>query len=755
MFSFIIAHSPHFIIILWIRHLIKAGGDCGRLIWKKLTSRKSEDTIPALKINDSLVTDPARVKEEVALYFEKLGSLGEEEPPGLSDTGATPDICKTSVDPFSISPTPSVSPHDTFADPITYEEVQLAIGKTKLRTAMGGDNIPAAFLREGGGVLSEALVRLFNLVLSEEQVPMSWTSEKTRLLHKGGSKLDLDNYRGITVASNVMKVFTRIWGARLERCVEDSGMLGEMQGGFRKGRSTSEQAFILSTLMEKSNKTRKKMCIAFVDLRKAYDTVKRDKLWEVLQEVGFGRKFISIVQGLYQGHRKTVMVGSEPTRPIVCARGLKQGCVLSPMLFAIFIEKLSSQLLQMGEGIQLGDVSIPALFFADDIALFAASEEALQRKLDLVYKFMTERGLEINFRKTKIMRVGPGSNVERVWGVRGLGEEAMHTVEETKAYRYLGILFGSARRFLQHRKKKLEMLPRAIGLLKDKARDTPVRKRATDLMWRQQVREALLAGADVVDYPQQWIREADIHQNKVGRWILGVGPRTSPDAVRAELGWESIENEIFKRKCKFYEHLMYLPDTRWVKQAFREVLSSQTSSDWLKGVMKARAGLIPFIPTRHGQRVQSSWKRMVFQAARAKRQTEWLAVRQANKILASHPIDVIVRPSHLVWENSKLSRSMLRLRLGDVGSWKDWISGICPACGDKIEGCLRDHVVLDCVACTKYRQQGDLGRTLDQVRRLQRSREVSIQTVLGGLHPERWKDLSSLLSQWEELRVEF
>ena len=601
----------------WIRHLIKAGGDCGRLIWKKLTSRKSEDTIPALKINDSLVTDPALVKEEVALYFEKLGSLGEEEPPGLSDTGATPDICWTSVDPFSISPTPSVSPHDTFADPITYEEVQLAIGKTKLRTAMGGDNIPAAFLREGGGVLSEALVRLFNLVLSEEQVPMSWTSEKTRLLHKGGSKLDLDNYRGITVASNVMKVFTRIWGARLERCVEDSGMLGEMQGGFRKGRSTSEQAFILSTLMEKSNKTRKKMCIAFVDLRKAYDTVKRDKLWEVLQEVGFGRKFISIVQGLYQGHRKTVMVGSEPSRPIVCARGLKQGCVLSPMLFAIFIEKLSSQLLQMGEGIQLGDVSIPALFFADDIALFAASEEALQRKLDLVYKFMTERGLEINFRKTKIMRVGPGSNVERVWGVRGLVEEAMHTVEETKAYRYLGILFGSARRFLQHRKKKLEMLPRAIGLLKDKTRDTPVRKRATDLMWRQQVREALLAGADVVDDPQQWIREADIHQNKVGRWILGVGPRTSPDAVRAELGWESIENEIFKRKCKFYEHLMYLPDTRWVKQAFREVLSSQTSSDWLKGVMKARAGLIPFIPTRHGQRVQSSWKRMVFQAARA------------------------------------------------------------------------------------------------------------------------------------------
>ena len=110
------------------------------------------------------------------------------------------------------------------------------------------------------------------------------------------------------------------------------------------------------------------------------------------------------------------------------------------------------------------------------------------------------------------------------------------------------------------------MLPQAIGLLKDKARDTPVRKRATDLMWRQQVREALLAGADVVDYPQQWIREADIHQNKVGRWILGVGPRTSPDAVRAELGWESIENEIFKRK--FYEHLIYLPDTRWVKQAF-------------------------------------------------------------------------------------------------------------------------------------------------------------------------------------------
>ena len=640
---------------------------------------------------------------------------------------------------------------DNFKEDITLEEVVVAVRKAKLRTAMGEDRVPTVFIKEGGEVLHRALKQLFNLVVAEERVPSPWASENTRMLHKGGSKLSLDNYRCITVASNVVKVFTRIWGTRLEGCFEDAGMLGEMQGGFRKGRSTAEHAFILNTMIEKAHSSRKRLCIAFVDLRKAYDTVNRERLWEVLREAGLGGKFLSIVQGLYQGHRKTVTLGVDKTRQLACSRGLKQGCVLSPLLFALFISDLSRQLHDMDEGVTIGSVTIPALFFADDIALVANSEGALQRKLELLQRFVSSRGLAINFDKTKIMKWGPGALSEGEWVIKLADGTVVGVIHQQRIYRYLGIWFGDSRRFLQHRKRKLGVIPRAVGLLKDKDRGTPVRKRAADLMWRQQVRESLLTGVEVVAYTQSWVRSVEVHQNKVGRWILGVSQRTSPEGVRAELGWFSVQNEIHRRKAIFYEHLMHLPDSRWVKQAMMEVLANQTGCEWYRGVLKARMALAPFLPSHRSGGPKTSWKNLLVRAVEAKRQVEWGMAKEASRILASHPTHQVGKPAAYVWESSRASRVLAHLRLGDVGGWMDREAGICPVCLEVSEGCLRDHVLLDCKACEGTRQLGELGQTLRQLGELHYSREQSIQTILGGFNPGRWRELGTMLSSWEEM----
>ena len=104
-------------------------------------------------------------------------------------------------------------------------------------------------------------------------------------MHKGGSKRELDNYRTIAIGSNIGRLFARIIKNRLQMVVETRGLLGEMQYGFRRGRSTTDGLFILSQIIELAQKLGKKVYLIFVDLKKAFDKVWRTGLWEVLRSV--------------------------------------------------------------------------------------------------------------------------------------------------------------------------------------------------------------------------------------------------------------------------------------------------------------------------------------------------------------------------------------------------------------------------------------------------------------------------------------
>ena len=155
------------------------------------------------------------------------------------------------MEPPKGNPTRDEAIEQKFDEEISDKEVKEAIRKLKPRKAVGEDEIPNEFITKGGPILQKALTRIFKAIQSEEWIPPDWTQERVKLLHKGKSKTNLDNYRGIAITSNVGKVFTRIWAERLGQVVEDNNMLGEIQGGFRKNRSTTDNLFILTTMIDR------------------------------------------------------------------------------------------------------------------------------------------------------------------------------------------------------------------------------------------------------------------------------------------------------------------------------------------------------------------------------------------------------------------------------------------------------------------------------------------------------------------------
>ena len=126
--------------------------------------------------------------------------------------------------------------------------------------------------------------------------------------------------------------------------------------------------------------------MTFVDLEKAYDKVPRDKLWECLREYNLSEELLRAIQALlYKRSRSCVRISGCKSESFDVTTGLRQGCILSPLLFIIFMDRISRRC--TGPGVKLGNVEISKLFFADDLVLLVSTAEDLQRLLD---KFVTE-----------------------------------------------------------------------------------------------------------------------------------------------------------------------------------------------------------------------------------------------------------------------------------------------------------------------------------------------------------------------------
>ena len=134
---------------------------------------------------------------------------------------------------------------------------------------------------------------------------------------------------------------------------------------FRKGRSGADCTFILNSVLWKSAAAKKRAHMAFIDLQKAYDSVDRKILWRKLEAMGIKGKFLASIKALYEGDFVTTEVNGVTTSPVYLRRGVRQGCSLSPMLFALYIAELGQDLVQSGVGVTLHRVCISAIFFAD------------------------------------------------------------------------------------------------------------------------------------------------------------------------------------------------------------------------------------------------------------------------------------------------------------------------------------------------------------------------------------------------------
>ena len=292
-----------------------------------------------------------------------------------------------------------IQPPEEDLQPILREEVEIAVASLKNGKSAGVDNIPAELVQAGGETMIDVLTEICNRIWRTGEWPTPWTQSLIITLPKKGNLQLCQNYRTISLISHSSKVMLKVILNRLKPQAEE--IIAEEQAGFRAGRSVTEQIFNLRILCEKYLQHQQNLYHVFIDFKKAFDRVWHAALWATMRKYSISANLVRTIEQLYDKATSAVQINGSIGEWFRTTVGVRQGCLLSPTLFNIFLERIMSDALEEHDGkVSIGGRNITNLRFADDIDALAEEEQELEALLESLDKTCTRYKMEISAEKT-------------------------------------------------------------------------------------------------------------------------------------------------------------------------------------------------------------------------------------------------------------------------------------------------------------------------------------------------------------------
>ena len=398
---------------------------------------KKAGCLSAIKdLEGVLATDRDKIEEIVLSELAKIFSGQKSRIFTHRNAQLIKEAAKTSAGGWEEWISDSVDPlkyEDRVCRPVGEAEIGRIVNGLKRHRAPGVDGVTPMMLKCAGPVLLNQLTELFNAILGEGCVPEALAVGKMTLIDKKSPSLNVSDKRPLTVSSVILSVFTKVLHGRLDMICEEEDYYGEVQYGFRSGRSTTDCIFMLLAAVRRAKRNHQVISVAFCDIAKAYDSVDRELLYRKLDSLGFGGRIKSIVQSMYFNDCVRVRIKGGLSAPLWFTKGVKQGCVLSPLLFALYISGLGKVLHALREGVHFDNCVISALFFADDLILISRTRlKGMERMFKVVQRFCSAMSMKLAVSKTVILSNGPA---QTAWTV----DDDEPGLEAVLVGKYLGI----------------------------------------------------------------------------------------------------------------------------------------------------------------------------------------------------------------------------------------------------------------------------------------------------------------------------
>ena len=281
-------------------------------------------------------------------------------------------------------------------------------------------------------------------------------------------------------------------------------------------------------------------------------------------------------------------MNEEQTAEVFLGRGLRQGCSLSPMLFALYLTEWGEELENSEEGYKIGNVTISALLFADDLLLCARTPAGLRRLLDISERHALNLELVISEKKSMIL--SPSANS---WDLHDENGEVFTSLEKILSYKYLGIeTYNTMGRTSTAKQKKCILTARRYrGACRYFSRQGPDVVDMSVCTWRNIAIPAILFGTEMIPFSKTTLDALDREQAKWAKQSLGLHQTCSNTAPQILMGAPSFKELIFQQQLKYFMRLQELPETRYAAQALIEHETGGWRSPYLHHMAKIQEEL--------------------------------------------------------------------------------------------------------------------------------------------------------------------
>lgn len=243
-------------------------------------------------------------------------------------------------------------------------------------------------------------------------------------------------YRGISRVNTSYTIFSFILLNRLKPYAEK--IIGDYQNGFRSNRSTTDNIFAIKMISEKVWEYNQSIHYLFIDFLKAYDSIHRDSLWNVMIEFGFPLKLINMCRLCMDDNTSRILLNGKRSDSFQNRTGLRQGDALSPLLFNIALEKVIRSLKLVPAGIHLGQYH-KVLAYADDIVLIGRTEIEIRKLFIELEETALKLGLRINDQKTQYMIIKRNIDVNENRSPLIIDK---YTFERVELFKFLGVMIN-------------------------------------------------------------------------------------------------------------------------------------------------------------------------------------------------------------------------------------------------------------------------------------------------------------------------
>ena len=530
-----------------------------RLFHKLVRKQRAQcNGCSALIVDGQMITDEDSVRSEWARYYQKLST-----PEHISDDRA--QIVEYMRILSSLDPTEVL---------ITVDVMEEAIRKLNSNKAADRQENAAEQFKMLPHRSIEILTELIQKIVTERKLPdITKRTYKIPIPKKDKDPRIQDNHRGITIAPILCKIVELIC---MKLGIEQDLPGNDLQFGFTIGRSPSMASLIITEALAEAKRTKSMLIVATLDARKAFDVVNHELLKSKLFTTNLKRPLWTLVDDMYMGGNEVIRWKGTYSEPYEVRQGVKQGGVLSPSLYKLYIFDLLRSLRSAGLGVHIGHLYLGTPSCADDVLLLSNLPSEMQAMLNINSEYSKRHKYEIHPTKstvTPLYQPKSKQTTQEEWNLAG------NSVPIEPQFTHLGLEWktGRARPNISKcvtaaRRTAYSLL--GAGLHGRNGLDPMTSMRVITLY----VVPRLLHGLEATVLQKSDINELDKFFKKLLRQIQHLPESTATEAIYLMLGALPIEAEIHARMLSLFGNITRLKSGDALKELARRQLAMSSSN---------------------------------------------------------------------------------------------------------------------------------------------------------------------------------